>query len=508
MPERFQDECGVFGVWGAKNAASVVQRGLKALQHRGPEGAGIAVAHMGRLRNTTGLGAVKSAIEPPWIEAHSKATSALGHVRYSTSSERTKRGLQPFVLPINNRALALAHNGNLTSDTASALAEHDLLPNSASDSEAILQMICAIAARSSHPSLRAAINDAMNQLQGAYALGLLDSSGELFALKDPLGLRPLCVGVLPDACWAHPSHPAIVFASESVALDKVGAALLGEVPRGRLISARQIAEASKAQLTELFSSDTAPPERFCIFETIYFASPNTHFIPSDAPLHSNSREHFRSRPSADTSCHRPCLTVRDHRRLLGRALAEEAPVPAHSLVVPVPRTGVDAAQGFGEFAELQVVAALTASTRARAFLAPAPQRSEVNEKKHTVDPAVVRGQHIALVDDSLVRGNTLYRLVAQLKRAGAASIHVRIASAPVHFPCFFGIDTPTQEELLAPQYGQPTDDIGQHVANTLGATSVAYLSLQAMRSMVTGRGLCDACFSGDFPIPVDRLLRS
>jgi amidophosphoribosyltransferase len=450
-----REACGVFGVWApGERVANLVFYGLYALQHRGQESAGMAVADGRGMLVYKDMGLVSQVFDETTLQTL-QGHLAIGHTRYSTTGSSRWENAQPaFKTNAAGGGLALAHNGNLT-NTASLVERLGLRapsrPAASSDTEVVAELL----ARGSDVSLEAAIVRTMPLLEGAYSLVLMDDR-TVYGVRDPNGFRPLVIGKLPGG-W--------VIASETAALDIVGASFVREVDPGEVVAIDE-----RGLRSRRFAE---PDPHLCVFEYVYLAR-------ADSNLAGRS--------------------VHQIRRELGAALAREAPAAA-DLVIPVPDTATSAAGGFAEASGIPFGEGLMKNRYVgRTFIQPSQTmrqlgiRVKLNPLRETI-----RGKRLVVVDDSIVRGNTTKAIVGMLREAGALEVHVRITSPPVRWPCFYGIDMPTRAELIASDL--LTDEVGAYI----GADSLAYLSLEAMASTAQtgGKGLCTACFTGGYPIPVD-----
>jgi amidophosphoribosyltransferase len=452
--DRFHDECGVFGVHGHGEAANITYLGLYALQHRGQESAGI-VSSTGKEQFVhRSMGLVADAFNEATL-SRLPGRHAVGHVRYSTAGGSQLRNAQPFYATTDGGPVAIAHNGNLVNAGAirRELEGRGAIFSTTADSEVIVQLL----ARSRERTLEERLIDALSRVKGAFSLVML-TPDSLIAARDPQGFRPLTVGRL-DGAW--------VVASETCALDLIGATHERDLDPGEVVVIR------RGRLRTLRPFGRAARGSFCIFEYIYFARPD-----------SNLNRH----------------NVYSYRKELGRALAREHPVAA-DLVVPVLDSGNTAALGFAEEAGIPYEQAMIRNHYVRrTFIEPAQSIRHFGVKvKHNAVSGVLQGKRVALVDDSIVRGTTLIKLVSMLRNAGARKVHLRISAPPTIGPCYYGIDTPTREELIASSHSP--DEIRQ----IIGADSLGYLSLEGLRrvSSVLKLGFCDACFSGEYPVPVE-----
>jgi amidophosphoribosyltransferase len=452
--DHFHDECGVFGIHGHPEAAHLTYHGLYALQHRGQESCGIVSSNGHEQTVHRGMGLVSDVFHGKTL-ANLGGRHAVGHVRYSTSGDSSLRNAQPFYATTDSGPVAIAHNGNLVNAVhiRRELEARGAIFSTTSDSEVIVHLL----ARSREPSPEERLIDALSRVKGAFSLAMLTDDA-LIAARDPYGFRPLVLGRLNGA-W--------VVASETCALDLIGARYERDLEPGEVVVIR------RGRLRTLRPFAPAPREAFCIFEYIYFARPD-----------SNLRRH----------------NVYSFRKELGRALAREHPVAA-DLVVPVLDSGAAAAMGYAEEAGIPYEMALIRNHYVqRTFIQPAQSSRNFGVRvKHNPVHDLLAGKRAVLVDDSIVRGTTLTKIVHMLRSAGAREVHVRVSSPPNIGPCHYGIDTPTREELIAHEHS--VEDICQQ----LGADSVGYLSLEGLRRTATSLkgGFCDACFSDEYPVEIE-----
>lgn len=445
--DRLREECGVFGIWGAENAARLTYAGLYSLQHRGQESAGIVVTDGAELRFHRGLGLVSDvfagrALEP--LQGH----IAIGHNRYSTTGSTLLQNAQPLVVTTRYGRMALGHNGNLV-NAVPLREEMERLGSifqTTSDTEVIPHLI----ARSRSNSVEEAIGQALGRCQGAYSLLLL-TEDKLFGVRDPRGFRPLCLGRRGDA------H---ILASETCALDIVGAEFVREIEPGEMVVIDGSGVRSRRPLQPL-------PLRHCIFELIYFSRPDSVVFGESVDL---------------------------IRRRLGRRLAEEHPAQA-DIVIAVPDSSNSAALGFSEASSIPFELGLIRNHYiGRTFIAPEQMKRDfgVNLKFNPVR-RILEGRRVVIVDDSIVRGTTSRSLVAMLRDAGAREIHFRVSSPPIGWSCYYGIDTPTRKELIASSHTVA------EIQRYLRVDSLGYLSMEGLRSCVERPDdQCYACFNGDY----------
>ncbi len=456
--DHLQEECAVFGIFGTNEASINTALGLHALQHRGQEAAGIVsfdgktfFAHRGLGHVGENFGAGASHI------ANLIGHVAIGHNRYSTSgNSNALLEIQPFSSELAFGGFALAHNGNLTNAARlrSSLVETGSLFQSSSDTEIIVHLV----ARSHQDTVTDRLIDALKQIEGAYSLVCV-AKDMLIGVRDPLGVRPLVLGKQGDA---------YVLASESCALDIVGAEIVRDLDPGEMVVI------TKAGIKSI-KPFSAKQSRFCVFEYIYFARP-------DSVLEGRGVYHAR--------------------KAIGAELANQSRADA-DLVVPVPDSGVPAALGYAEAANIPFELGIIRNHYiGRTFIQPTQQgRNDSVKMKHNANSATVYGKRVVLVDDSIVRGTTSRKIVAMMRAAGAVEVHMRIASPPTTNPCFYGVDTPDKDQLIAAKL-----DIDA-IAKEIGADSLAFISIDGLyRAMgEAGRNpdrpqFCDACFTGDYPI--------
>jgi len=451
----FHEECGVFGVYGHPEAANLVYLGLYALQHRGQESAGIVSSNGKSLISHRGMGLVADIFNTEVIN-RLEGTAAIGHNRYSTTGSTNLKNCQPLVVEYARGGLALAHNGNLVNfqELREQLEANGSIFQSSSDSELIIHLIAAGHA----PDLPGRVVEALSQVRGAYSLVVLTERA-LIAVRDPLGFRPIVLGKLNDAT---------IVASETCALDLVRAEYVREVEPGEMLVIDDDGLRS-------FHPFTAMPPRRCIFEYVYFARP-------DSLLYGRN--------------------VYSVRKMQGQALARECPADA-DIVVPVPDSGNPAALGFAEESKLPFEMALVRSHYVgRTFIEPRQSIRHFGVKiKYNPVVELLQGKRVVLVEDSLVRGTTLSKVIPMLRQAGAREVHMRIAAPPTTNSCFYGIDTPTREELLASSHSV------EEIRRFISADSLAYLSWDGLYSFMAngGReGFCDACFTGKYPVEIPK----
>ncbi len=455
MTEELHHECGVFGIWNHPEAAYLTYLGLFALQHRGQESAGIVISDGERMQAHRGMGYVNDVFREEVLE-RLKGQVAIGHVRYSTAGHSFLKNAQPLLAHFAWGGLAIAHNGNLVNayTLREQLEQEGAIFTTTSDTEVILHLI----ARSRKWDMVDALLMALHQVRGAYTLVMM-TPDTLIGVRDSYGFRPLWLGRIDDA-W--------VLASETSALDLINAKHEREVEPGEVI----VINADGIQCLRL---PEAPRYAQCVFELVYFARP-------DSVIFGRS--------------------VTESRVEMGRWLAREAPAEA-DMVVPVPDSGVWAALGYSEESGLPFQFGLIRNHYVgRTFIQPAQQMRNfgVRVKLNPVR-SIVEGKRIVLIDDSIVRGTTSRKIVQMLRDAGAREIHMRISCPPIIGPCYYGIDTPFEEELIANHYSV------KEIARFIGADTLYYLSLDALLRSVRdpkGESFCVACYTRDYPIRADQ----
>ncbi len=443
--------CGIFGIYGHKEAAALTQLGLYSLQHRGQESAGIvAVDEGGHARVVRAMGLVSEGFDDEEMEGL-LGPIAIGHTRYSTAGASAIENAQPILARVRRGHIALAHNGNLTNAVAlrRELENHGAIFSSTMDSEVIVHRI----ARATGDTPEARVAEALRGVEGAYCL-LVVLDETVIVARDPHGWRPLVMGRLADS---------YVFASETCALDIVGAVVEREIEPGEIVAVdRQGVRSTRIQ-------PPAPLAR-CVFEHVYFARPDSKVFGG----------------SVDRS-----------RRALGRQLARECPAPGADVVFAVPDSSNSAALGFAAEANLPYELALIRNHYVgRTFIQPTQAGRDAKVKvKYNAVREIIEGKSVVMVDDSIVRGTTTRGLVSLVRAAGAREVHMRVSSAPVISPCYYGIDTPRREELIAAQMSH--EELTRH----LGVDSLGYLSINGMLSAMPDGpgGYCFACFSGQYP---------
>jgi amidophosphoribosyltransferase len=464
--------CGVFGILGHPEASNLTYLGLHALQHRGQESAGIVSSDGERLYAHISMGLVQAGFSPKDL-ATLPGDRAIGHVRYSTAGGSHLRNAQPFAVEYARGSLAVAHNGNLTNheQLRERLEVKGSIFQSSSDTEAIVHLI----AMSNQRQAEGRIAEALAQVEGAYSLLFL-TERQMIAVRDPHGLRPLCLGRIRR----EGEKDATVFSSESTSFELIGAEHVRELLPGEMI----VADENGVRSSFPFA---AKPRKMCLFEYVYFARPDSIIEKA---------------------------SVYEVRKALGRRLALEHPVPSGGaddvVVIPVPDSGLPAAVGLAAQAGVPFEMGLIRSHYVgRTFIEPQQSIRHFGVRlKLSPNRAVIEGKRVVVVDDSIVRGTTSRKIVRMVREAGAREVHVRISSPPTAWPCYYGIDTPTRAELIAASHSV------EEIRAFLGADTLGYLSLEglvdAVRTVEAKHGgekpsrdaYCHACFSGQYPVTV------
>ena len=458
--DHFHDECGVFGVFGHPEAANLTYLGLYALQHRGQESAGIVASLGGDLNMHRAMGEVEEIFQPR-VLAKLAGSSAIGHTRYSTAGDKALLNAQPILVDCSKGKIAVAHNGNLTNagEWRRKLEHRGSIFQANSDTEVIVHLI----ARSLARNFSGALGDALNQLEGAYSLLVL-TPDELYAVRDPRGFRPLVLAKLPSG----ENGDAWLVASETCAFDLLNGQYVREVQPGEML------RISRAGLESIHFAPRKP-HQFCIFEHVYFSRP-------DSIIFSRS--------------------VNESREMLGRLLAREHPVEA-DMIVPIPDSGVPAAIGFALESKIAFRMGLIRNHYiGRTFIEPSQAIRNFGVKlKLNPVRELIAGKRVVLVDDSIVRGTTSRKLVRMVREAGAKEVHMRISCPPTISPCYYGVDTPTREELIA------SANSPEEIRKYLGADSLGYLSLPGLRQAVddTEGDFCTSCYTGVYPTDLVQL---
>jgi amidophosphoribosyltransferase len=449
--DKFREECGVFGVYGHPEAANLVYLGLYALQHRGQEGAGITSSDGRQFYTEKGMGLVADIFTEKRLKRLPGHT-AIGHNRYSTTGSSSLKNVQPIVANFAMGSLAIAHNGNLVNaeQLKRVLEEDGAIFQSSSDSEVMIHLM----ARSRYEDFRERAIDSLKRVSGAFSI-LIMREKELIAARDPYGVRPLCLGMV-DGCY--------VVASETCAFDLIGAKYIRDIEPGEIVI---ISERGLSSMKALNSTRKA----FCIFEFIYFSRPDSYIFGGH--------------------------NVNELRKEFGRQLAREDPVDA-DIVIPVPDSGVPAAIGFSEESGIPFDFGLIRNHYVgRTFIEP-KQSIRHFGVKIKLNPVrdLLEGKRVVVVDDSIVRGTTSKKIVKMIREGGGArEVHMRISSPPSIGPCFYGIDTPTRQELIA------TTHSVQEIRKFITADSLSYLSLEGLKNIVPeSENYCTACFNNVYPI--------
>jgi len=459
LGEQNGEQCGVFGVFGCPEAARVTYHGLYALQHRGQESSGIAVSDGTEIRGHRGMGLVNSVFGREEVLAGLPGCVAIGHNRYSTTGSSVLANAQPILVNCRVGQIAAAHNGNLTN--AAQLREQMELDgsifSSTTDTEALVHLI----ARSRRETRDTMILDALSRVRGAYSVLFLTADA-LYGARDPRGVRPLLLGKAGDA-W--------LLSSETCAFDLVGARMEREIAPGEMV--RIDASGVLSLSIPVFERDVRPAH--CVFEFIYFSRPDSYVFGAN---------------------------VDKVRRQLGRQLAREHPARGADLVMGVPDSSTTAALGFAEESGIRYDIGLIRNHYVgRTFIQPVQAGRDFGVRvKFNPVKGVLKGKSVVVVDDSIVRGTTMKKLIGMLRLAEPREIHLRVSSPPIICPCFYGIDMPTKGELIASS--RKVEEIREYV----GVDTLGYLSIDGMLSAVPPprEHFCAACFSGQYPIPLDR----
>ncbi len=453
--DKLREECGVFGIYGHKDAAAHTALGLHALQHRGQEAAGIVTCDGTQFHSHRGMGLVGDNFGTENVIARLRGTHAIGHVRYSTTGETILRNVQPLFADFDVGGFAIGHNGNLTNAHVlkQSLVRRGCIFQSTTDTEVIVHLMAL-----AEGDLVERMVTALRQLEGAYSFVAI-ARNRIIGVRDPLGIRPLVLGKLENA------H---ILASETCALDIIGAEYIRDVEPGELL----ILDAEGVHSHKPFPK---AQRRFCVFEHIYFARP-------DSVLDG--------------------ISVYEARQRIGKELARESHVPA-DVVIPVPDSGVPAAIGYAAEAKLPFELGIIRNHYVgRTFIEPTDHIRHLGVRlKHNANRPMIEGRRVILVDDSIVRGTTSKKIVEMVRQAGAREVHMRISSPPTKFSCFYGIDTPERKQLLAHQF-----EVAE-MARIIGVDTLAFISTDGLyRAMGLPKGrdnadprFCDACFTGDYP---------
>jgi len=465
--DKMHEECAVFGIWNATDAAAVAALALHALQHRGQEATGIVSYDGQRFHSHKGLGLVGDNFGDAKVIASLPGSAAVGHNRYATTGDTVLRNVQPLYADFEFGGFAVAHNGNLTNANAlhRALVRRGCLFQSTTDSEVFIHLI----AISLYSTVVDRLIDALKQVIGAYSLVAL-SNEALMGVRDPLGVRPLILGRLPSTDGQTSSTRGWVLASETCGLDIVGAEFVRDVEPGEIV----VINDQGVRSIKPFGRTAS---RFCVFEYIYFARPDS--VVEGMPVY-------------------------EARKRIGAVLARESHVPA-DVVVPVPDSGVPAAMGYSHESGIPFELGIIRNHYVgRTFIEPTDQIRNLGVKlKHSANRPMLEGKRVILVDDSIVRGTTSRKIVEMVRQAGAAEVHMRISSPPTTHSCFYGIDTPERSKLLAAR--NTVDEMAQ----LIGVDSLAFISIDGLYRALKHDGrdprapfFCDACFTGEYPIPL------
>jgi amidophosphoribosyltransferase len=450
MFDKFREACGIFGIYGHPEAANLTYLGLYALQHRGQESAGIVASDGTRVRQLRAMGYVHDAFNEDSL-ATLPGHMASGHVRYSTAGESRIANAQPILIDSAHGQFAICHNGNLVN--AGELRDELVGTGAIFQTDGDTEVVVHLFARSKAPSVEAAIVDALSQVRGAFSFVMM-TKDRMVGARDPHGFRPMVLGKLGDA-W--------VMCSETCALDLIGAEYVRDVEPGEVIVVSE-------QGLRSIKPYAPAPLAHCIFEHVYFARPDSLVFGE---------------------------SVNDVRTELGRQLARESSVPA-DVVVPIPDSGVCAAVGFAEAADVPMRMGLIRNHYVgRTFIEPQQsiRHFGVRVKLNPVR-SILEGRRVVLVDDSIVRGTTSRKIVKMVRNAGAREVHMRISCPPTISPCFYGVDTPQRSELIAATHSL------EEIRRYMDADSVAYLSLKGLTGAVRdgGRSYCTSCYTGEYPI--------
>jgi amidophosphoribosyltransferase len=453
--DKLNEECGIFGVFNHPDASALTALGLHALQHRGQEATGAISFDGDDFHIHRALGLVSETLNQTHVIDRLKGKSAIGHNRYATTGEGALRNVQPLYADFDFGGFAIAHNGNLTNaqTVRNALVQAGALFQSTSDTETVIQLMAKAVGT---PEKR--MTEALKQIRGAYSMIAL-TDNQLIAVRDPNGVRPLILGEL---------HGAKIVASETCALDIIGANYIRDLEPGEMIIINDKGIISSRPFA-------AAPSKFCIFEYVYFARPDS--VLEQKPVYAS-------------------------RKAIGRELAKESHVNA-DMVVPVPDSGVPAAMGYAEASGLPFELGIIRNHYVgRTFIQPTDTIRHLGVRlKHNANRAMIAGKRVILVDDSIVRGTTSRKIVDMVRAAGASEVHMRISSPPTAHSCYYGIDTPEQTHLLAHKHNL------EEMAKFIGVDSLAFVSLDGLYRALgeTERNnkqsqYCDACFSGDYAI--------
>jgi amidophosphoribosyltransferase len=455
--DKLHEECGVVAIYGNHEASKLAYLSLYALQHRGQESAGIAASNGERVELRKGMGLVSDLFTAE-VLAQLSGSLAIGHTRYSTTGDSALLNAQPIMVECNKGKIALAHNGNITNahEVHAQLEQQGSIFQTTSDTEVIVHLI----ARSREQTLADAMADSLRRIEGAFSLVML-TPDRIFAARDPRGFRPLVMGRIAGQVAHTPD--TIVFASETCAFDLIGATYEREVKPGELVIV-----GPEGVHSRFYSAQQ--PQSSCIFEHVYFSRPDSIVF---------------------------ARAVQQTRDAMGRQLALESPVDA-DIVVPVPDSGMTAAMGFAQQSGIPIQIGLIRNHYVgRTFIEP-EQRVRDFGVKLKLNPVrhVLEGKRVVLIDDSIVRGTTSKKIVRMVRDAGAKEVHMRISCPPTISPCFYGVDTPSKNQLIAAN--KSVEEIREYIK----ADSLAYLSLEGLRK-AAGEGdepfYCTACYTGKYP---------
>ena len=455
--DKFHEECGVFGIYNHEDAAAMTALGLHALQHRGQEACGIVTFDGQNFFSRKALGLVDGTFSRSEVIQELKGYAAIGHNRYATTGETMIRNVQPMYADLSLGGFTVAHNGNLTNAhiLRNKLVGEGAIFQSTSDTEVIVHLV----AKSAKKTAIERVVDALARVEGGYSL-VACAEDNLIGVRDPFGIRPLSLGQLGDS---------YILASETCAFDIIGADFVRDVEPGEMIVI------NKDGLTSQYPF-ARKPSRLCLFEYVYFARPDSYM------------DH---------------KSVYEVRKNIGKELAKESPVLNADVIIPVPDSGVPSAIGYAEEAGVPFELGIIRNHYVgRTFIEPTDKIRNLGVRlKHNANKAFIENKVVVLVDDSIVRGTTSRKIVEMVRAAGAKEVHMRISSPPTAYSCFYGIDTPSTEELLA--HHKTPEEIGSHIK----ADSLAYVSINGLyrAAYETARNdgapqYCDACFTGDYPV--------
>ena len=445
--------CGIIGIVNNQEAASLSYMGLYAQQHRGQEGAGIVSSEGNLLHSHMGQGLVSDVFSDGKIFDQLKGTNAIGHTRYSTTGDNSPQNVGPLLFNLENSFVSIAHNGNLVNlkSKRNKLQKQGAIFQTTTDTEIIIHLL----ARQRGSSIKERLKSTLKEVEGAFSLLVISKEG-VIAARDLNGFRPLCIGKLNNT---------YIFSSETCALDLLGATYIRDVLPGEIVSIHN------GNLESTYFGEKENQVSHCIFEYIYFSRP-------DSQIYGDN--------------------VDKMRRKFGKTLADESPVPSADIVISVPDSSNTGAIGYASKAGKKFEIGLIRNHYVgRTFIFPNQRLRDLNVRlKFNTVKGVLEGREVVIVDDSIVRGTTLRKLSKLLREAGVKKVHVRISSPPVRFPCHYGMDFPTQEELAANKHSIP------ELQKTMEVDSLNYLSLEGMLSSVSDNkaNFCTACFSGEYPI--------